>query len=55
MPAEVDKPAKMNLTLIVLDEPTPAFGAVFTTNAFPERRCSWAVSGCASPRWARWW
>jgi glutamate N-acetyltransferase/amino-acid N-acetyltransferase len=35
VPAEVDKPAKMNLTLIVLDEPTPAFGAVFTTNAFP--------------------
>ncbi|PTL79469.1 bifunctional glutamate N-acetyltransferase/amino-acid acetyltransferase ArgJ [Vitiosangium sp. GDMCC 1.1324] len=35
MPAEVAKPAKMNLTLIVLDEPTPAFAAVFTKNAFP--------------------
>lgn len=35
MPAEVAKPAKMNLTLIVLDEPTPAFAALFTKNAFP--------------------
>ena len=35
VPAEVDKPAKMNLTLVVLDAPTPAFAAVFTKNAFP--------------------
>lgn len=35
MPAEVARPAKMNLTLIVLDEPTPAFAALFTKNAFP--------------------
>ncbi|ATB31579.1 bifunctional ornithine acetyltransferase/N-acetylglutamate synthase [Melittangium boletus] len=35
MPAEVARPAKMNLTLVVLDEPTPAFAAVFTKNAFP--------------------
>jgi glutamate N-acetyltransferase/amino-acid N-acetyltransferase len=35
MPAEVARPAKMNLTLLVLDEPTPAFAAVFTRNAFP--------------------
>ncbi|WP_235216675.1 bifunctional glutamate N-acetyltransferase/amino-acid acetyltransferase ArgJ [Archangium violaceum] len=35
MPAEVARPAKMNLTLLVLDEPTPSFAAVFTKNAFP--------------------
>ncbi len=35
MPAEVAKPSKMTLTLIVLDEPTPAFAAMFTKNAFP--------------------
>jgi glutamate N-acetyltransferase/amino-acid N-acetyltransferase len=35
MPAEVAKPSKMNLTLIVLDEPTPAFAAMYTKNAFP--------------------
>jgi glutamate N-acetyltransferase/amino-acid N-acetyltransferase len=34
-PFEVAKPAKMRLTLIALDRPTEAFGAVFTRNAFP--------------------
>src|SRR5512144_31689 len=34
-PFEVAKPAKMRLTLIALDRPTDAFGAVFTRNAFP--------------------
>jgi glutamate N-acetyltransferase/amino-acid N-acetyltransferase len=34
-PFEVEKPAKMRLTLIALDRPTEAFGAVFTRNAFP--------------------
>lgn len=34
-PAEVAKPAKMNLTLLALDEPTPSFAALFTRNAFP--------------------
>jgi glutamate N-acetyltransferase / amino-acid N-acetyltransferase len=29
------KLAKMNLTLVTLDEPTPDFAAVFTNNAFP--------------------
>lgn len=29
------KPYKMNISLILLDEPTPLFGAVFTKNAFP--------------------
>ncbi|MGB8931995.1 MAG: bifunctional glutamate N-acetyltransferase/amino-acid acetyltransferase ArgJ [Anaeromyxobacteraceae bacterium] len=34
-PFEVAKPAKMRLTLLALDRPTEAFGAVFTRNAFP--------------------
>jgi glutamate N-acetyltransferase/amino-acid N-acetyltransferase len=34
-PAEVSKPAAMNLTLIALERPTPDFAAVFTRNAFP--------------------
>jgi glutamate N-acetyltransferase/amino-acid N-acetyltransferase len=35
VPVEAPKPAKMTLTLIVLDEPTADFAAVFTRNAFP--------------------
>ena len=35
VPAEVPKPAAMNLTLIALDKPSPDFAAVFTRNAFP--------------------
>ena len=35
VPIEVDKPGTMTLTLIALDEPTDAFGAMFTNNAFP--------------------
>jgi glutamate N-acetyltransferase/amino-acid N-acetyltransferase len=35
IPAETPKPAKMNLTLVALDRPTPDFAAVFTRNAFP--------------------
>lgn len=35
VPVEVPKPAKMTLTAIVLDEPTDAFAAMFTKNAFP--------------------
>ncbi len=34
-PAEARRPGRMSLALIALDEPTPAFGAVFTRNAFP--------------------
>ena len=34
-PREAPKPAKMTLTLIALDQPTPDFAAVFTKNAFP--------------------
>lgn len=35
MPREAPKPAKMTLTLIALDQPSPDFAAVFTRNAFP--------------------
>jgi len=35
MPREAPKPAKMTLTLIALDQPTPDFAAMFTRNAFP--------------------
>jgi glutamate N-acetyltransferase/amino-acid N-acetyltransferase len=35
VPREAPKPARMNLTLIALDAPTPAFAAMFTRNAFP--------------------
>lgn len=34
-PREAPKPARMTLTLIALDKPTPDFAAVFTQNAFP--------------------
>ncbi|OAM87052.1 bifunctional ornithine acetyltransferase/N-acetylglutamate synthase [Termitidicoccus mucosus] len=34
-PREAPKPARMTLTLIALDRPTPDFAAVFTRNAFP--------------------
>ena len=35
MPREAPKPAKMTLTLIALDQPTPDFAAMFTKNALP--------------------
>lgn len=35
MPQEAPKPAKMTLTLLALEQPTPAFAAMFTRNAFP--------------------
>jgi len=34
-PREAPKPAKMTLTLLALDTPTPDFAALFTKNAFP--------------------
>ncbi len=34
-PAEAPKPARMTLTVLALDKPTPDFAAVFTKNAFP--------------------
>lgn len=35
VPEEAPKPAKMTLTLIALDQPSPDFAGVFTRNAFP--------------------
>jgi glutamate N-acetyltransferase/amino-acid N-acetyltransferase len=35
VPVEAPKPARMTLTLIALDRPSPDFAAVFTRNAFP--------------------
>jgi glutamate N-acetyltransferase/amino-acid N-acetyltransferase len=35
MPREAPKPARMTLTLLALDQPTTAFAALFTKNAFP--------------------
>lgn len=35
VPVEVPKPAKMTVTLIAADTPTPSFAAMFTKNAFP--------------------
>jgi glutamate N-acetyltransferase/amino-acid N-acetyltransferase len=35
MPREAPKPAKMTLTLLALEQPTPDFAAMFTRNAFP--------------------
>jgi glutamate N-acetyltransferase / amino-acid N-acetyltransferase len=35
VPREAPKPAKMTLTLIALEKPTPDFAAMFTRNAFP--------------------
>jgi glutamate N-acetyltransferase/amino-acid N-acetyltransferase len=34
-PCELPRPVSMNLVLVALDRPTPAFGARFTRNAFP--------------------
>ncbi|MBI4623647.1 MAG: bifunctional ornithine acetyltransferase/N-acetylglutamate synthase [Verrucomicrobia bacterium] len=34
-PREAPKPARMTLTLIALEQPTPDFAAMFTRNAFP--------------------
>lgn len=35
VPREAPKPARMTLTLVALDRPSPDFAAVFTRNAFP--------------------
>jgi glutamate N-acetyltransferase/amino-acid N-acetyltransferase len=35
VPVEVPKPARMTVTVIALDRPTPSFAAKFTRNAFP--------------------
>jgi glutamate N-acetyltransferase / amino-acid N-acetyltransferase len=52
MPREAPKPAKMTLTLITLDQPTPDFAAVFTRNAFPGAPIIVGRSRLAEPKLA---
>src|SRR5918912_1557952 len=49
-PVEVPKPARMNLSLVALDRPTPAFAAKLTRNAFPGAPVLVARSRLASAR-----
>lgn len=49
-PFEVPKPAKMTLTLIALDQPTPDFAAMFTRNAFPGAPIITGLRRLAEPR-----
>ncbi len=35
VPVEAPRPARMRVTLVALDAPSPSFGATFTRNAFP--------------------
>ena len=53
-PVEVPKPAKMNLTLIAVDEPTPSFAAKFTRNAFPGAPVIVGRARMGGPRLAAW-
>ncbi len=52
VPAEVHKPSTMTVTLVALDEPTDAFAAVFTRNAFPGAPVIVGRARLASPRLA---
>ncbi len=51
-PAEVPKPARMNLTLLALDRPTGSFAAKLTRNAFPGAPILIARRRLAAPRLA---
>lgn len=53
-PVEVPKPAKMNLVLLAVDEPTPSFDARFTRNAFPGAPVIVGRARLAGPRLAAW-
>ena len=35
IPVEIHKPARMTVTMLVLDKPSDSFAALFTRNAFP--------------------
>src|SRR5512135_3419855 len=54
VPVEVPKPARMNLTLIAADAPTPAFAAKFTRNAFPGAPVIVGRARLSEPRIAAW-
>lgn len=52
VPAEVHKPSAMTVTLVALDEPTDAFAAMFTRNAFPGAPVIVGRARLSSPRLA---
>ncbi|MEI7703458.1 MAG: bifunctional ornithine acetyltransferase/N-acetylglutamate synthase [Deltaproteobacteria bacterium] len=54
MPVEAPKPARMNLTLLAVDEPTPSFAAKFTRNAFPGAPVIVGRRQLAGPRLSAW-
>jgi len=53
-PVEAPKPARMNLTLIAADAPTPSFAAKFTRNAFPGAPVIVGRARLSEPRLAAW-
>jgi glutamate N-acetyltransferase/amino-acid N-acetyltransferase len=53
-PVEAPRPAKMALTLIAVDAPTPSFAAKFTRNAFPGAPVIVGRDRLAGPRLAAW-
>jgi len=54
VPVEVPKPARMNLTLIAADAPTPSFAAKFTRNAFPGAPVIVGRARLSEPRLSAW-
>ncbi len=53
-PVEAPKPAKMNLVILAVDEPTPSFDARFTRNAFPGAPVIVGRARLSGPRLAAW-
>ena len=51
---EAPKPAKMNLVILAVDEPTPSFDARFTRNAFPGAPVIVGRARLSGPRLAAW-
>lgn len=50
-PIEADKPARMTITVIAADHPTPDFAAVFTRNAFPGAPVIIGRKRLSEPKW----
>lgn len=53
-PVEAPKPARMNLVVLAVDEPTPSFDARFTRNAFPGAPVIVGRERLSGPRLAAW-
>ena len=53
-PVEAPRPARMALTLIAVDAPTPSFAAKFTRNAFPGAPVIVGRDRLSGPRLAAW-